>query len=99
MKKATKRATKYQRDNARSDAVKRFLFQNGISLLTLLTLAFYAGEYSQRFSRLETVAQVVDAKTHTMGEQLNNVIVRLAVMDNDLSFLKGARRDLPHKGR
>lgn len=86
---ATQKRRKRIAPPQRKDAFKRFLFSNGISLLTLLSVVFYAGEYKQRFLALENVVAITSAQAMRIEREVNNGVNRLSVIENELANVKG----------
>lgn len=76
----------------RRKTLKRFLFTNSISLVTLLSFVFYAGGYNERFLRLEQVVLVMEARAEPIP-------AKLSAIETDLAHLKARAYERDHKAR
>ncbi len=68
--------------------LKRFLFNNGISLVTLLSVVFYAGEYKERFANVEKIAIITAAKAADIQDLVNITKFKISAMEIDLTYLR-----------
>ena len=68
----------------RQDKVRRWLFINGISGLTLITGAFYGGTVLQRVNDMQT-------QIERLASNVRAVELKIAGYDVDFSYIKNGR--------
>ena len=86
-------------DQQRKNRINRFLFANGVSLLTLLSVAFSAGSFwskveatdekrGDQLDRIEQKVKQTDARVDKMVDELTLIKLKAAGYDVDLDHIK-----------